>query len=230
MKKYNCLIIDDERLARNLVSNFVGKIDYLEEIGSFSGVLSAKSILESGKVDILFLDIQMNEQNGLEYLNQSNNKIITIITTAYKQHALDAYNLDVVDYLLKPFTFERFFQAINKSMKLLNPDEPTTFKEYLTVQSNHKLLNINFKDIDYIESLGEYAKFYLENGKKLVAIASLKNLEDILPVDFIRVHKSFIVSISKIKELEGNTIRISDHEIPVGRSYKKQLLSSVFNR
>lgn len=242
---YRCIIIDDEEPARELISTFISKIPFLEEAGKFKGPISAMSILHSEKIDILFLDIQMPELTGIEFLKSMDVKPHVIFTTAYKEHALEGYQLNIVDYLLKPFTFERFLQAVTKTVKLIKlhenesvqnvipesyPVPENSTQEFFTVQSNHKLYNIRYKDILFIEGLGEYITYYLSSGKKVVVLESLKNLEISLPEDFIRVHRSYIIPSSKVDELEGNMLVIGDKKIPIGRSYKKEVMERVFGR
>jgi DNA-binding LytR/AlgR family response regulator len=228
---YNCLIIDDEEPARDLISNYIEKIDFLNEIGSYKGVISAREALELSNVDMIFLDIQMSELNGLDFLKQTDKQIPVVLTTAYKKYAIDAFDLDVVDYLLKPINFQRFYQAVNKVIKRLSLEsESVVSDDFISIQSNYKLIKVKLDDILYIESDSEYVYFHTQDGKKYMVLESLKNLQSKLPNNFYRIHKSYIVSISKVTEQEGNFVRIQGNEIPIGRSNKKEALQIIFGK
>lgn len=235
--KIKCLVIDDERLAREYIKNYINKIPQLELLGDFNSPLKAMDLIKSGKVDLIFLDIQMPDITGVDFLKSLTNAPEVIFTTAYQEYALEGFNLSATDYLLKPFSFERFFQAVNKVIdKLENKgssfnDFPTsiqsqtTFEEtYLTIRADRKFYKINFDDIIYIEGQKAYVTFHARN-KRITALASLKELEDKLPTkQFIRIHKSFIVAIREILSLEGNTIEVSQIKLPVGKIYKDDVL------
>ena len=242
MNKINCLIIDDEELARNLVENYANRLPNLNVIGKCADPLEAMQILQEQNIDLLFLDIQMPNLTGIEFLKSIPNKPYVIFTTAYKEYALEGYELDVVDYLLKPFRFERFFQAVNKVSLLKKKDDvpipipkPATDtsntpdeKDYVLVKSDFKVFRIFHKDILYIESMKEYVAYHTANQRTL-SLGSLKQLEQDLPSSsFIRIHKSYIANISKITALEGNMIHIQDKKLPIGASFKNTVLSKVF--
>ncbi|MCT4615456.1 MAG: LytTR family DNA-binding domain-containing protein [Marinifilaceae bacterium] len=243
MKIYTCVIIDDELPARKLLARYAKKVPFLEIVDSFKGPLSASPLLQNQNIDIVFLDIQMNEMSGIDYLKTINLKSKVILTTAFEKYAIEGYQLDVVDYLLKPFSFERFIKAVNRAISLVekNIDSDSTKKmqksrvggrepNYITIQSNHKFINIKYSEIEYIEGLGEYLSYNLIDKTKIVSLETLKNLETILPDDFVRVHKSYIVSKYKVKELVGNSLKLINKEIPIGRSYKKIIMQQLFPR
>lgn len=236
--KYRCLIVDDEELARSLLANFIGRLPHLEVAAQCKDPMEAMAALQQHKVDIVFLDIQMPGLTGVEFLRNLKLSQPVIFTTAYPEYALEGYALDVVDYLLKPFSFERFLQAVNKAIARLgnnqqnHPDNPThqpsVEKEFILVKADYKLHRIRLDDILYIEGRREYVAYHTPSGR-LLALQSLKSLEEELPADrFIRIHKSYIVPIDKIEALEGNMVHIGKVKLPVGASYKEALMERVF--
>lgn len=231
-----CLVIDDERLAREYLKNYISKIPQLELLGDYNSPLKAVEQIKKGEVDLLFMDIHMPDITGVEFLKSLTQKPDVIFTTAYQEYALEGFNLSAVDYLLKPFSFERFFQAVNKvidkyerqssiapSVEL--PQHQTAYAEnYLTIRADRKYYKINFKDIKYIEGQKAYVTFHTEQ-KKITALVSLKELEDALPGDqFLRIHKSYIVAVSEIQSLEGNQVEVGEVKLPVGKNYKEDVL------
>ncbi len=241
MNEMNCLIVDDEELARNLVENYISRLPHLKVVGKCTNPFEAMQVLQEQPVDLMFLDIQMPELTGVEFLKTLPQKPLVIFTTAYKEYALQSYELNVVDYLLKPFRFERFLQAVNKASKLKMLDSiekpptpsPTTVeepdkKDYLLVKSEFKVFRIFYKDIFYIESMKEYVAYHTPAGRTL-SLGSLKKLEQELPADqFIRVHKSYIVNKGKVSALEGNQIHVEGVKIPIGTSYREQVMEELF--
>ncbi len=240
MKPIKCLIVDDEELARTLLENYTRRLPFLEITGTAKNPLEAMSVLNSREVDLIFLDIQMPELTGIEFLKTMNKKPLVVFTTAYPEYALEGYALDVVDYLLKPFGFERFVQAVNKAAERLKPkagdDPPPTAetgaaqpkKTHLTLKSEHKLHRIPLEDILYIQSMREYIAVYTPAGR-ILSLGSLKNLEEELPAgQFIRIHKSYMVALDKASTLEGNMLYVGKEKLPVGSSYKEALVSALF--
>jgi len=229
-----CFIIDDEELARELLRVYCNKIPSLEISGVFSNALEAKKALKSQEVDLLLLDIQMPEMTGIEFVNGLNQRPLIIFTTAYSEFAIEGFELDVTDYLLKPFSFERFEKAITKAQEFLSftnkhtGTEVKSQKDYVVVKSEHKVYRMAHSDINYIQSLREYVAFYTNEGKTM-SLGSLKSLEIELPSDkFMRVHKSYIIAKEKVKALEGNVLNIGEEEIPIGPSYKEHVLQELF--
>ncbi len=231
-----CLVIDDERLAREYIKNYISKVPELELMGDFNSPLKARELIKEGQIDLLFLDIQMPDITGIDFIKSLTQTPEVILTTAYQEHALEGFNLNVTDYLLKPFSFDRFYQAVNKVIDKIgnkktaeNADLPqetqTNFKDnYLTIRADRKFYKINFNDIDYIEGQKAYVTFHTKD-KRITALASLKELEEALPKEkFIRVHKSYIVAIKEINALEGNTIEVAENKIPVGNTYKNEVM------
>lgn len=236
MKKIKCLIVEDEELARDLLEKFISKLPNLELVGKCENPVKAIEVLETETVELIFLDIQMPQMTGIEFLKILPEKPVVIFTTAYKEYALEGYQLDVTDYLLKPFSFDRFVQAVKKATELIqlktnanqSPSAENT-KDYLLVNSEHKIFKLKFSDIDYIEGMREYVAFHTSKEEKIMSLMSLKKLEAELPNDrFIRIHKSYIIDSQKVKALEGNMVHIGDKKIPIGASYKEDVLERIF--
>ncbi len=234
MKKYTCLIVDDEQPARHLMQEYVKKVPALELKGMCKNPMEAMEILRSEQIDIMFLDIQMPELTGVEFLKTLQNKPAVIFTTAYSEYALEGYQLDVIDYLVKPFPFDRFLKGVNKAMEFIDlkrgsgAGETKQEQEYVILHADHKIYKVHLDDILYIEGLKEYVS-YFTTEKRIIVLQSLKSIEESLPQDkFIRVHRSYIVPIRRIKNLYGNQVQIGDKMIPVGRSYKDEVMRRVF--
>lgn len=243
MAIYSCVIVEDEPLARNLLASYISKIPRLELKNSFSNALDALEYLRENQVDILFSDIQMPEVTGITLLKLLKNKPLIILTTAYSEYALEGYELDVYDYLLKPISFERFLKAIEKGIARLDDNQiPSTFKtetkeltteiqsDYFFVKDGTKLIKINLSNILYIEGLKDYVCIFT-NQKKIVTLQTMKSLEATLPKDkFIRIHNSFIVAISAIEEIERDRLIINKTTIPISETYKKAFRELVEKR
>lgn len=231
-----CIVIDDEALARKLLTNYIAQIPTLELSGTFKNPMEAIKILENEAIDILFLDIQMPQMTGVNFLKTLKQKPFVIFTTAYEKYALEGYALDIVDYLLKPFSFERFFQAVNKvsdRIKSKNNTSNTIEKEEITkdfilVKSEHRVYRMKLNTIDYIQSMQAYVAFY-RNGERTLSLNTMKKLDATLPKNqFIRIHKSYIVAIDKIKMLEGNQVIIGKEKLPIGASYREEVMARIF--
>lgn len=229
--KIKCIVIDDEELARVLLTEYIEKIPNLELAGAFSSPLQALEVLQREKIDLVLLDIQMPDLTGIQFLKSLESKPVVIFTTAYPEFALEGYELDVVDYMVKPFTLERFLHGINKAIKILKgaKHEPDKINgDFLIVYADHKIYRIELSSILYIEGLREYVSYYTSDGKRIIALESLKKLEEILPKDkFIRTHRSYIVPINLIKVIEGNNVLINGKFIPIGVSYREEVLKRV---
>lgn len=236
----NCLIVDDEPLAADLIEDFVSRVPYLNLVNKCRNAFECIENLKINTVDLIFLDIQMPNLSGIQLLKSLDKKPMVIFTTAYSEYAAESYNLDAIDYLLKPFTFERFFKAVNKayskhndSLKSNQITEPIVNEisekeiEYLFVKSEYKTIKINIKDIEYIEGLKDYVKIYA-GSKPILSLLSLKSLEGKLPKEnFQRVHRSFIVAIDKIENIQRHRIVIKDNYIPIGDNYKDNFYKSI---
>jgi DNA-binding LytR/AlgR family response regulator len=200
--------------------------------------MEAADILQREQIDLIFLDIQMPQISGISFLKGLTQKSYVIFTTAYESYALEGYALNIVDYLLKPFGFERFFQAVNKVFERVKSTTPAileqaetiekTQKDYILVKSEHRVHRIRLKDIDYIQSMQAYVSFYC-NGERIMSLNTMKRLEVELPKDqFIRVHKSYIIAIDKVEILEGNQVVIGTQKIPIGASYREVVMAEIF--
>lgn len=233
-----CIIIDDEIPAINVLKEYALKIPGLTVVDTCDNALKALDVIHRSDVDLIFLDIQMPGLTGIDMIKSMSKPPLVILTTAYSQYAIEGYDLDIVDYLLKPISFERFLKAVNKASDRFllkeNKGQPTKIqntttipvKDYFFVKADYKLVKVFYNDIVFIEGLSEYVKIHT-TGKALVVLESLKNLESNLPVDkFIRIHKSYIVATDKIKAITGNSIEIGDELLPIGKSYK----DTVFKR
>ena len=228
-RKYNVLIVDDEFLARKLLSEYVSKIDFLELIDTCPDATKAMEVLNNQNIDILLLDIQMPDISGMEMLKLINDKPAVILTTAYSEYAVDAFSIGVVDYLLKPFDYARFLQAINKAVNLnsKNQDSSEISNDYMMIKADYKLYKVNYDDLLFIEGQHEYVTFHTKT-KRITALYSLKNLEDTLPKDrFVRTHKSFIVSIKNIEDIDKVNVTVAGNKIPVGASYREALIERL---
>lgn len=236
MKKTKCLIVEDEELARDLLEKFIEKMPHLELVAKCENPLIAMEVLQKEHIDLMFLDIQMPEMTGVEFLKILPKKPVVIFTTAYKEYALEGYQLDITDYLLKPFSFDRFVQAVNKAVELIqlkNTGKPDTIteitKDYLLVKSEHKVFKLKFSDIIYIEGMREYVAYHTTDQGRLMSLMSLKKLEAELPNDqFLRIHKSYIIATERVKALEGNLVHIEDKKIPIGASYRDGIMDRIF--
>ena len=233
--KLKCAIIDDEYLARKYLKDYVAKLPTLELIGDYNSPLKAMELIKSGGVDLLFLDIQMPDITGIEFLKTMDRAPHVVLTTAYEEYALEGYELNVVDYLLKPFSFERFLRAVNKVQELEEKNQrirsgehessdvnlkPQLKEDHLIIRADRKLYKINYEDLVYIEGQKAYVTFHTKK-KNITALASLRDLEEQLPSSlFLRIHKSYIVSIHEIESLEGNQVEIGGTHLSVGKSYR----------
>ena len=227
MLKY--IIIDDEPLAHEIIEEFCNMLPHLQLEKNCYNAMEAMQYLNENSVDFMFLDINMPKLRGLDFLKTLTNPPKTIITTAYKEHALEGYELNVIDYLLKPFSFDRLVKAVNKVSE--NQETKTIIKEVSNdasasrffVKGDKKHHQINLDDLLYIEAYGNYTKLFL-NDEMIVSHEKISHYESILPEEiFLRVHKSFIVAIDKIKFIEGNRILINEHKIPIGQTYKSSI-------
>ncbi len=238
MKVLNCVTIDDEPLARECIANYVQEVDFLHLVGTGSNPLELTRLLGEQPVDLIFLDIQMPVMNGMEFLQITQNLPLVIITTAYPSYALEGFQLDVLDYLVKPITFNRFFKAVTKAkdydhlltQSLTSQSSPTaSTPDYFFIKFDYKYEKIYFKDILYIQALQNYITIYTNKGK-YTTLLSLKSIEQNLePQSFIRVHKSYLVAISQIEAIENNEIIIQTHRIPLSRKYQDGVIKRVVN-
>jgi len=226
----NCVIIDDEPLAREVLAGYMDQLDHVKLVGSFSNAFDAQGFLTDNTVDALFLDIEMPEMSGIDLLKSLPNPPITVFTTAFRDYAFEGYELGVIDFLLKPVSRARFLVSLEKikdflSLKAddagieMSSDEP----EFIFVKSGVQRIRLLFDDVTHIQGLKDYAIIHTATDK-IVTKGSVKSMQELFPESqFIRVHKSFMVSRDKIRRIEKNRIIIGDHQIPIGRNYKEEL-------
>ncbi len=234
----SCWIIDDEPLALDLLESYVQKTPFLKLTGKYSSALTAMHDLENQPVDLIFLDIQMPELDGLEFSQFINPRTRIIFTTAFSEYAVDGYKVNALDYLLKPISYADFLTAAKKALhwfdmahKAAQTEEKEKEKERtgIFVKSEYKLVQVLFDDILYIEGLKDYVKIYVKNEPRpILTLMSMKNMEEILPRDrFLRVHRSYIVQKDKIENINKNRITIAGHEISIGETYRQNLMDEI---
>jgi len=232
----NCCVIDDEPLAAQLIGSYVEKTPFMELNGIFSSAQDAIKVILEGKVDVVFLDIQMPQLNGMEFAKIIPTHCRVIFTTAFNTYAVDAFKLNALDYLLKPVSYEEFAMAANRALEWVSlhrrANEKNGAGDYIMVKSEYKLIQIPTSSILYIEGLKDYVKIYIEGANKsIMTLISMKALERALPSSkFLRVHRSFIVNTSKIKVIERNRIVFGNTYIPVSDSYKSAFADFVASR
>ncbi|MBK7887080.1 MAG: response regulator transcription factor [Bacteroidetes bacterium] len=230
MTKLKCIIVDDEPLAQEVLERYLENIRELELVTKCNNALEAFEVLNHENIDLMFLDISMPVISGIDFLRSLRKSPAVIITTAHPDFALQGYELDVVDYLVKPVSLERFMKAVNKALDRVKqhaPSEISNKADFMFVKSDQKLIRINFSDISYIEGMKDYVKIFTKE-KMIVTLHTMKFFESSLPSDsFIRVHKSYIVNASAIKSIAGNELELQLARIPIGSSYKDQLMRSI---
>ena len=226
MSKIKCIIIEDEPLAQERVRGYVSKIPNLELIGSFENGIDALFFLKSNEVDLLFLDINIGEFNGIQFAETLKTPIQIIITTAYPEYALKGFDLNVTDYLLKPFTFDRFIQAVER-VQLKSVNDVQAPKSYIFIKTEYRLEKVFLNDIIYIEGMRDYRRIHTVD-KKIMTLQTFKELEDEIPSSVVcRVHKSYMVGIDKIESIERDRIKMMDVLIPISETYKKSFFELI---
>lgn len=227
-----CLLVDDEHFALSLLEKFIADTPGLDMVAACRSPIRAVEILQSEPIDLLFLDIQMPVLSGTNLLRSISRKPVTIFTTAYPQHAVEAFDLNAVDYLLKPFSFNRFTQAVEKACALLrqqNSDTPGKPEGHLSVKSDRMWVKIAIADIRYIEGWKEYVKIFTDQ-EKFITLESLNHLQNTLPAThFLRVHKSFIVAKDRVQKMDGEALVLDEKtRVPVARARKREVLAALF--
>lgn len=235
-----CIIIDDEPIARQYLSDYATRMPQLELLAAFSRAVDAYGLIETGEAELIFLDIQMPGLTGIEFIRTLQKKPAIVLTTAYSEYALEGYELDVADYLLKPVSFERFARSVTKVIARLGTSaskpeplssEPIDLspvpRDFIFVKSGYKSVKVNISDILYVEGMKEYVVIYTKT-KKYTKLDRMKNIENLLKDQgFLRVHKSYIVSIKNIEAVFGNTIEINGTELPLGRNFKEDVSAAL---
>ncbi|MGK0388102.1 MAG: two-component system LytT family response regulator [Maribacter sp.] len=234
LKTINCLIIDDEPTAREILENHLGKIDFVKVVASCSSPMKGLSIIKTQPIDLVFLDINMPEMSGLSFAKSVGKNVKIIFTTAYREYAIDGFDLQAVDYLLKPISLERLIQGLNKFIDESIPvveketkEIKTETTDFIFVRSNRKMIKINFAEILYIESIADYVKIH-QVEKTIITRETITSIEAKLPQSsFMRVHRSFIVSIAKIASFTNEFVELTNKVIPISRGYKKEVLERL---
>lgn len=227
--KISCLIVDDEPLAQDVLHSYIKQTSKLELIGICNNAIEALEMMKNNTVDLLFLDIQMPEITGIDFLRSLKDPPMVIFTTAYQDFALEGFELNAIDYLLKPFSQERFVKAVKKAEELLILLEEHSQKEddYIFIKSDQKLQKIYYNDILFIEALADYVKIHTSE-KRHVTLQTMKKMEEKLPAKFFkRVHRSYIVSLDKIMSLVGSAVEVDGQKIPIGKNYKESFFDAL---
>ncbi|WP_190809698.1 LytTR family DNA-binding domain-containing protein [Flagellimonas sp. S3867] len=237
-----CIIIDDEPLAIDVLVDYCKKMDFIQLEGTFTNPLEAISIIKEKKLDLIFCDIDMPQISGIDFIKSLDNKPMFIFTTAYSQYAVEGFNLNAVDYLVKPIPYNRFIKAISRAQEILSykkkPADSNVFpshgetnesQNYIFVKAEYESIKINLNEIEYIQGLKDYLKVHIAGSNKaILTLMSFKEILDKLPSNqFLRVHKSFVVNVTCIKTVQRNRIVINDVRIPIGESYKVSFFSML---
>ncbi|WP_455640446.1 LytR/AlgR family response regulator transcription factor [Parabacteroides sp.] len=226
--KIKCIITDDEPMARKGLRGYIEKIDFLTLVGECEDAIQLNTMLKTGQVDLIFLDIEMPEMTGLELLSNLTNPPKVIIVSAYEQYALQGYEFDVVDYLLKPVSFDRFLKSANRIHELLQTEQKED-NDYIFVKSDKQLKKILLRDILFIESMENYVIIQTVSSKEIV-YTTLKQLHDSLPQDiFLQTHRSYIVNINQVNAIDGNQLNISSYKVPVARNLRDNIFNLILN-
>jgi DNA-binding LytR/AlgR family response regulator len=230
-----CLVVDDEPLALDILTDYIDKVPFLKLVAATTSAFEALALAQNDEADLIFLDVQMPELTGIQFLKILNGKCNVILTTAYSQYALDGYELDVADYLLKPIAFDRFYKSVIKVQNTLvnaNPQAPVkvidnTINSFIFVKTEHRIQKIYLDDILYIEGLKDYISIFTKT-ERVITLQHMKKMEESLPAGrFIRVHKSYIISIDKIESIERSRIQIYDKIIPIGDTYRDNFFKVI---
>lgn len=249
MTKLKCIAVDDEPLALDIIEDYVSKVPFLELVKRTENAIEALQMVQEGGIDLVFLDIQMPELTGIQFLKIANGKADYILTTAYSQYALESYDLNVSDYLLKPIAFDRFYKAVEKVHNRLKIKAPTDIppiqplfaaapavpaanpiQDFIFVKTEHKIQKIELDDILYIEGLKDYISIFTKT-ERVITLQNMKKMEESLPKDqFIRVHKSYIIALDKIESIERSRISICSKIIPIGDTYRDEFFKHIDNK
>ena len=230
-----CLVVDDEPLALDILEDYISKVPFLTLVKTTTSAIEGLSLVQSDAIDLVFLDVQMPELTGIQFLKIINGKCDVILTTAYSQYALDGYELDVVDYLLKPIAFDRFYKAAQKVLQNAGNNHPAApeptpaqnSSDFIFVKTEHKIQKIYLDDILYIEGLKDYISIFTRT-ERIITLQNMKKMEESLPVkSFVRVHKSYIIALGKIESIERSRIQIGEKIIPIGDTYREYFFKQI---
>ncbi|TRX38650.1 response regulator transcription factor [Flavobacterium sp. ZT3R18] len=233
-----CVIIDDEPLAVDLLVEFVGRVDTLELVTTFTNAIDAISIINSTNIDLIFLDIEMPHFSGIDFINAIEKKPLIIFTTAYSNYAVEGFNLGAVDYLVKPIPFNRFLKSVLRAQQIFNPQNlpvgnpvasiPEIEHDFMFVRAEYENVKLNFADILFIEGLKDYVKIYTTDNKYTLTLISLIKLENLLSSKgFARIHRSYIINIKHVKSIQKNKVLIAEKRIPISESYKTAFFEKI---
>jgi len=246
MTKLKCIAVDDEPLALDIIEDYISKVPFLELVKRTENAIEALQLVQAGGIDLVFLDIQMPDLTGIQFLKIATGKSNYILTTAYSQYALESYDLNVSDYLLKPIAFDRFYKAVEKVYNqvqkapaqvtptpIVPPPAPVTLtpvQDFIFVKTEHKIQKIQLDEILYIEGLKDYISIFTKN-ERVITLQNMKKMEETLPsTQFIRVHKSYIISLDKIESIERSRISICSKVIPIGDTYREEFFKRIDNK
>ena len=233
MNRVKCIIIEDEPLAQKVLKKYISDHPSLELVEIYNDAIQAQSILSKQNIPLIFLDINLPKLSGINFIKTLSQPPLVIFTTAYPEYAVEGFELNAVDYLLKPFSFERFLKAIHRAFEKLNAGNNAVLEEkssHIFLKSDKKIHKVDLQTIQYIEAIGDYMKVVTDAGQ-LIVNETMKKLQDDLPVKyFIRVHKSFIISRNKIRFIEGNYVQLGDKSIPIGATYRNEVLAVIDKR
>ncbi|HOW24693.1 MAG TPA: LytTR family DNA-binding domain-containing protein [Bacteroidales bacterium] len=227
--RMRCIIVDDEPLSREILEKYISETPFLGLEGSCSDAFEALEAIRGGSIDLIFLDINMPRLSGIELMKIMEHPPLVIFTTAYPEYALEGFELDVVDYLVKPFGYERFLKAVNKALDRLQVKlDPRAFmSDYIVVKSEKKIYKVNFDSIRFIQSVGDYLRLVTDR-QVIIVHDTMKNMATLLPGDqFIRIHKSYLVNLMHIMYIDGNQVNMGQEKLPVGATYKEDLLKRL---
>jgi two-component system LytT family response regulator len=246
MMKLKCIAVDDEPLALDIIEDYISKVPFLEMVKRTENAIEALQLVQAGGIDLVFLDVQMPELTGIQFLKIASSKSNYILTTAYSQYALESYDLNVSDYLLKPIAFDRFYKAVEKVHNQVKSTEPVakppqtinaappstsnhSIQDFIFVKTEHKIQKIQLEDILYIEGLKDYISIFTKS-ERVITLQNMKRMEETLPQNqFIRVHKSYIIAFDKIESIERSRISICGKIIPVGDTYREEFFKRIDN-
>ena len=224
----NCIIIEDEPAAQSLLEQYISKCPDLKCTGTFTDAFSAQTYLNNHPVDLIFLDINLPEMSGVSFLRSLVRPPLVVFTTAYPQYAVDGFDLEAVDFLLKPFSFERFYKAVNKARERFNPPKQVVIQEKITVKSGKRIYQLVLDEIRFVEACGDYVTIFVAD-KKLTVHGTLKSWEEKLKgSSFLKIHRTTVVNLSKVDHLEGNQLQIGEHKLSVSEQFREQLLERMF--
>ncbi len=225
-----CMIVDDEPLALDILENYIQRVPNLQLVKRCKHALEAYDYLQRDSVDLIFLDIHMPELTGIDFIKSLSNRPLVVFTTAYSNYAMEGFNLDVLDYLLKPIAFDRFLKAVDKASRLLSSEpegNQENSEEFLFVKSDGKMVKVRYDDVLFVEGMKDYVQIQMSD-QRLIVHQTMKKMERALPPDrFLRIHKSFLVAIEKIESLDGNLLEVGKHQLSVGANYRDDLLAHI---